>query len=131
MSHTDVSDKPGAKERAFACDSSVDELIDHNEIPGCHFLAERTAGRNRDDIRDTKPFQSINVGAIGHSRGGMHMPAPVAGQKGHGHPIERASQNLVRRRSPRGADGLPVCALEPFNFIKTGSTDHPDHRIHL
>ena len=125
----DMAHAAGPEEGLVARDGAVDELIHEHEIARRAVLAERPAGRDRDHVGDTKPFERVDIGAVGHGRGGMDMAAPVAGQKGHRHTLERAGEDRVGWRAPRGFDLLPRGPLQPVDLVESRAADHPDHRL--
>ena len=57
----------------------------------------------------------------------MHMTAPMAGQKGHRHPVERAGEDRIRGHAPRGFHRAPFGPLQPVNLVEPGAPDYPDH----
>jgi len=67
------------EERFLAREGAVDELIDNHEIARRHFLAERPAGGNGDQVGHPQPLHRVDIGAVGHRGGAVHMAAAVAG----------------------------------------------------
>jgi hypothetical protein len=108
---------------------AVDELVHHHEIAGCHFLAEAADGRDRDDIRNAQPFERVDVGAVGHIGGRVHMAAPVAGQKGHRHAPKTPRQDRVGGRTPRRFDLLPAGVLQPVDLVDARATNDAKNSI--
>ena len=112
---------------------AVYELIDQNKMSWLHLVAKRTAGTDRDDICHSKPFQSVDIGAIGHIAGGMDMAAPVTGQEDHFDTGQLSGQQLIGRHAPGTLDLLPFGVLQPINVINPGATNHSNfccaHRL--
>ena len=129
MRNTDMGDAAFAKEAFLAREGPVNELIYNDKIAGGHLFAKASAGRNRDHIGDTNAFQRVDVGAIRHRAGRMHMAPPVARQKGHFHAVQSARQDLVRRRAPWGFNGGPFRAVQPVDLIYPRAADHGDHCV--
>jgi hypothetical protein len=64
LRHRDVRHQPLAEEALVAGEGAVDELVDHHEMAGRQVLAQRAAGRQRQDVGDADPLQGVDVGAV-------------------------------------------------------------------
>ena len=80
--------------------------------------------------RTSQPLERIDIGAVVDRGRGLDVTATVAGQEGHGDPVQPPHQHLVRRSAPWGFHLDPACALQPFDLIDAGASDHADHGLH-
>ncbi len=64
MGHRDVGDQPLTEKALLAREGAVNELVDHHEVTGRQVLAQRAAGRERQDIGDAGALQGIDVGPV-------------------------------------------------------------------
>ena len=92
MRNTHVGHASRAKKGIFPRGGAVNKLIHDHEMSRCHVFLKRTAGTDTDHIGDAKPFERINIGAVRYTTGGMHMTAPVAGEKYYLHTVQRPGE---------------------------------------
>ena len=59
----------------------------------------------------------------------MHVPAPVPRQKRHRPAVQRAGQDLVRRRAEGALHLAPLRAFQPLDLVDARAADHPDHGL--
>ena len=64
VSQRHVRDEARAEEARLAREGAIDELIDEHEKAGIEFAAEGPACGHRDDVRDARPLQGVDIGAI-------------------------------------------------------------------
>src|SRR5210317_362365 len=95
MGEADMTHATAGEEGAGALPRAVNKLIHNHKMPRCHRIAKRAAGAHGDDIRDPKPFESVNIGAIGHITGGMDMAAPMSRQKHHFDSVQLSCEQLI------------------------------------
>src|ERR1043166_5801905 len=96
-----------AEEALVAGEGAVDELVDDDEIAGCHLLLQAADRRKRDDVGDAAALQRVDIGAEVDLRGRPRMAAAVARQEDHLLPAEAAEAELIRRGAERRCDMAP------------------------
>ena len=92
MSERHMRDKTAAEETLFARMGAVDELIRHDERAGRQSLAQRTTGRNGNDVGGAGALQRVDIGAVVDRCRRMDMAAAVARQEQHVHAFQPARE---------------------------------------
>src|SRR4029453_9027025 len=110
---------------------AVDELVDYDEMTGRQVLAQRAAGRQRQDIADAGTLQGIDVGAVVDRGRRMAMAAAMARHEHHVEAIEHAEQELVGGLAEWRGDAAPLGVLQARNLIDTAAAENSQHRHQL
>ena len=113
VGHRHMGHAAGPEERAFAPVRAVDELVDEHEEARRQLLAERAAGRDRNDVGHPGPLHGIDIGAVIDVGRREPVPAPVAGQEHDLGAADRARTAGVRWFTPRARHGLLAQVLRP------------------
>src|ERR1019366_3014121 len=64
MSKSDMCDKPIAEEGVDSVACAIDKLIGNDKVEWAMLFFQRADGRQRNDPRDPKLLQPVNVGAV-------------------------------------------------------------------
>ena len=112
-----MRDEAVAEEALLTREGAVDELVDQHEVAGRQFLAERAAGRDRDEIGDAGALHRVDVGAVVDAGGRELVAAAVTRQEADRQAStwsgDLREQDLVGRRAPRARHRLPARVLKP------------------
>src|SRR6185312_3300041 len=118
-----------AEEGRRTARGSIDQLIGKHEEARRQFLFERTAGRNRDDVRHANAFQSINIRSVVDS-GWRKRVAPAMPCKKHCLSRADASESQsIRRISPGRRDLFFMQVFEPGEMIDARAANNSDDRF--
>ena len=126
LGHRHMGHAARPEERLRAGEGAVDELVDDAEGAGRQMLAERAAGRQRHQIGDACPLQTIDVGAVVDVGGRQAMAAAVAGQEHHIEPGDAAETQVIGGLAPRAFDALPA-GIVHVDVIKAGAADDAEN----
>jgi hypothetical protein len=106
---------------------AVDELVDQHEGAGRQLLAERAAGRERNEVGDAGALQYVDIGAI-VDVGGREPVAPVvAGQEHDRQAGDLADPQRARGLAPRAFEALLAHVFQARQVVNAGPADDAEH----
>ena len=121
MSHTSCS-----KKRIFAQISFINKLIHQNKSARRQFGFQRSHSRERNQIRDARTFQTIQIRAVINGAGGKNMPSPMAWQKHDLKAVYFAKSQSVRGLAPRASHTLPPRIIH-WHIINARAADNSEN----
>jgi len=117
MCHGDVRDQATLEEAAMPGTRAIDELVHHHEAARRQFLLERADGAQRQDLAHPRALQDVDVGPIVDRPGREPVTAAVTRKEYELLIAEPAEEQLVRRISEGGRDGLPAQILQTLDVV--------------
>ncbi len=101
MSKPNVRDKSVAEERVDTVARAIDKLIRNDKVERSMLFLQRADGRQRNDPRDPKLLQPVNVGAVIYLRRHEAMSPTMARQESYISTRQCAQHVGIGRRSKR------------------------------
>src|SRR5260370_42621308 len=96
-------------------------------MPGRQTAAQRSAGRERQDVGDAGALQGIDVGAVVDRSRGMAVPAAVAWNENDVEAVQNPEQELVGCLAERRGDPAPRRVLETGHVIDAATAQNTQH----
>ena len=128
MSKSHMPDDAVAEKCRFvcSCSRSVEELVRNHKIRRSIFLLKRADGRDRQNVLDAEHLHRVDVRPKGKFARRKLMPASMPRQKRHGHTIQFAHNERIRRRTKRRLNGNLPHILKFRHLVKTTASDYSD-----
>ena len=96
-----------AEEALLAREGAVDELVDDHELARRQVLAQRSDGRDRDDVGDARALQRVDIGAVVDARRREPVAAPVTRKEAQRQAGELGEEDVVGGLAPGAGDPPP------------------------
>ena len=129
MSKADVRDKAVSKERVDTVACAIHKLIGNDKVERPMFFFQRADGRQRNDPRDPKLLQPVNVGTVIQLRRHEAMSPPMTGQKSDASTSQRTQNVGIGGRAKWGLQRHLAHVGQPRHRVEAAPADNANFRL--